>query len=141
MSDENPPRNPHEEFYRSVVATKSDEGAGALEKAIESERDSRREERFYWILALTIVLDVSSFQHLAWAAVTFIFLLEIIGLIGMAKWLGVDAVVVLLERIYSRIGMPRQLGNIIPKHGRSHDDKSRRRISTRHLCQRSTGPR
>ena len=36
MSDENRPKNLHEEFYRSVVATKSDEGAGALEKAIES---------------------------------------------------------------------------------------------------------
>ena len=106
MSDGNPPRNPYEEFYRSVVATKSDEGVGALEKAIESERDRRREERFYWILALTIVLDISSFQHLTWAPSILVFLLEIIGLIGMAKWLGVDAVVVLLE--HSRICLMRR---------------------------------
>ncbi len=108
MSDENRPKNLHEEFYRSVVATKSDEGAGALEKAIESERDSRREERFYWILALIVVIDIAAFQHLDWVPSILVFLLEIIGLIGMAKWLGVDAVAVLLERTYSRISLPRR---------------------------------
>ena len=108
MSDGNPPKNPHEELFRSVVVTKSDEGADALEKALESEQNNRREERFYWILALIVVLDVASFQHLAWTPSVLIFLLEIIGLIGMAKWLGVDVVVVLLERIYSRIDLPKR---------------------------------
>ena len=107
MSDGNLPKNPHEEFFRSVVVKKSDEGADALERALESEKDSRREERFYWILALIVVFDVASFQHLSWAHSFLVFLLEIIGLIGLAKGLGVDVVVVLLERLYSRIGLTR----------------------------------
>ena len=107
MSDEDLPKNLHKEFFRSVVVKKSDEEAAALEEAIESEYDSRREERFYWILALVVVFDVGSFQHLPWMPSVLIFLLEVIGLIGMAKWLGVDTVVVLLERIYSRISLPK----------------------------------
>ena len=107
MSDGNLPKNPHEEFFRSVVVKKSDEGADALERALESEKDSRREERFYWILALIVVFDVASFQHLSWAHSVLVFLLEIIGIIGLAKGLGVDVVVVLLERLYSRIGLTR----------------------------------
>ena len=108
MSDEEPPKNLHKEFFRSVVVRKSDEEAAALEEALESVYDSRREERFYWILALVVIFDVGSFQHLAWMPSILIFLLEVIGLIGIAKWLGVDAVVVLLERTYSRISLPRR---------------------------------
>ena len=108
MSDEEPPKNLHEELFRSVVVKKSDEEAAALQKSLESEYESRREERFYWILALIVVFDVASFQHLPWMPSVLIFLLEVIGLIGMARWLGVDAVVVLLERIYSRISLPKR---------------------------------
>ena len=96
------------EFFRSVVVKKSDEEAGcARRKPLSPNDDSRREERFYWILALVVVFDVGSFQHLPWMPSVLIFLLEVIGLIGMAKWLGVDTVVVLLERIYSRISLPK----------------------------------
>ena len=56
---------------------------------------------------LIVVFDVASFQHLSWTHSVLVFLLEIIGLIGLAKGLGVNAVVVLLERIYSRIGLTR----------------------------------
>ena len=61
MSDGKPIKNPHEEFFRSVIVKKSDEETDALEKALESEQDSRREERFYWILALIVVIDLASF--------------------------------------------------------------------------------
>lgn len=81
----------------------TDNVAAKLESDLQRERDSKREERFYWILSLVIVLNVTFFDALSnkWAIIP-IFLLEVVGLIGLADWLGVDRVKVLLEKIYSR---------------------------------------
>ena len=81
----------------------TDDVAAKLESDLQHERDSKREERFYWILALVVVLNVTFFNALTskWAIIP-IFVLELVGLIGLADWLGVDRVKVLLEKLYAR---------------------------------------
>jgi len=73
-----------------------------LEEQIQREREERRTERFFWIFALTIAFDAILFSHIGWAGSLAIFLLELIFLIGMAKWMGIDIVVVLLQRLLDK---------------------------------------
>ena len=81
----------------------TDNVAAQLESDLQQERDSRREERFYWIFCLVVVANVPLFGSMpsAWAYVP-TFLLELVLLIGLADWLGVDRVKVLLEKIYAK---------------------------------------
>jgi len=68
-----------------------------LESKLETERDGRKEERFFWIFVLIIVLDMGAFQRLGiWQAIL-IFLLELPALILLANHLGVDIAVNLLN--------------------------------------------
>lgn len=85
------------------LPTPTDDVAAKLESDLQRERDSRREERFYWIMALVIVGNVPIFNTFssAWALLPTL-LLEIVILIGLADWLGVDRVKVLLERLYAK---------------------------------------
>lgn len=77
-----------------------DETAAALEQRLLREQDARKEERFYWIVALTVVLDVLMFKFLDNGALAFFLLaIEVVTLIGVAKFLGVDGIAVFLEKI------------------------------------------
>lgn len=81
----------------------TDNVAAQLESDLQQERDSRREERFYWIFALVVVANVPIFGSMpSIAALVATFLLELVLLIGLADWLGVDRVKVLLEKIYAK---------------------------------------
>lgn len=83
----------------------------ALELALQREADSRREERLYWILVCTIFFDVATFPHLSWIAVVCVFLLEVVTLLGLARRLGNEYVVILMERLFlticDKIGLER----------------------------------
>lgn len=86
-----------------IPPSATERGAAKLEADLQTERDSRNEERFYWIFALVIIANVpilNSFES-EWAFLP-TFLLEIILLIGLADRLGVDRVKVLLEKLYSK---------------------------------------
>lgn len=77
--------------------------AATLEAQLQQERDAKREERFYWIFLCVILADCIVFKHIDdWKLITPIFLLQLIMLIGLADWLGVDRVRVLLEALYAR---------------------------------------
>ncbi|MEE9544695.1 MAG: hypothetical protein V3V55_03740 [Rhodospirillales bacterium] len=103
MSDESSnKKNSFAELFSSVSPETRDLEIGALQEAIESEKDDRREERFYWILTTVILIDLMAFPHLHWAGVIGVFLLEIVLLVGLARRLGVKGVVILLEKLFSR---------------------------------------
>jgi hypothetical protein len=80
-----------------------DESAAALEIALQREMDSRREERFYWILFCTILADMAMFPHMTWIGIICIFLLEVVALIGLAKRLGSENVSILLDHLFYSI--------------------------------------
>ncbi|MDA8232281.1 MAG: hypothetical protein M0006_13160 [Magnetospirillum sp.] len=85
----------------AVHATKLDDTAAILERQLQAEKESRKEERFFWIFAIALVMDVVLFNGIEkWQAILAIFLLEIVFLIGLAGWLGVDHVAVWLARLF-----------------------------------------
>jgi hypothetical protein len=79
-----------------------DESAATLERLLQRETDLRREERFVWVFVVTMLLDVLSFERLGTSIIP-LFLLELIFLAFMGKWLGVEAVVLPLERLFDRV--------------------------------------
>jgi hypothetical protein len=99
-----PARRPPSDFTaiaENARPTKIDESAAALERLLQRETDQRREERFVWIFAVIMLLDVIAFERLSTPTIL-LFLLELIFLVFMAKWLGVEAVVLPLERLLDR---------------------------------------
>lgn len=94
---------PRQRDSEVALPSKQDEVAANLERDLQEERDSRKEERFYWIFSVVIFANILIFNSLtsAWALLP-ILLLELVFLIGLADWLGVDRVKVLLEKIYAK---------------------------------------
>jgi hypothetical protein len=97
------PRRPDDftAISETVRPTKVDESAAALERLLQREADHRREERFAWIFVVTMLVDVIAFERLGTSSI-FLFLLEVIFLGFMGKWLGVEVVVLPLERLFDR---------------------------------------
>ena len=55
-------------------------------------------ERFTWIVGLLILLDLYFFPQMSSFGLFVIFLLELILLVPIAKWLGIQEVVTVLDR-------------------------------------------
>lgn len=86
-----------------IDPTPTDNVAAKLESDLQDERDSRMEERFYWIMALVMTGNVPLFNAFesSWALLPTL-LLELVLLIALADWLGVDRVKVPLEKLYAK---------------------------------------
>jgi hypothetical protein len=69
---------------------------------LQREADLRREERFAWIFVVTMLVDVIAFERLGTSSIP-LFLLELIFLGFMGKWLGVEAVALPIERLFDRV--------------------------------------
>ena len=88
----------------SVEPGSQDQQIAELEKALEREKDSRREERFFFIFLTTIIFDIVIFSVFPnWAGPFSILILQIIFLILLAKRLGMEEVQQLLSRILGRV--------------------------------------
>lgn len=86
-------------IWTSQPPTKVEETVAALENKLVREQDGRREERFFWIMALFMLGDATLLG--GWHVIP-VLLLQLIMLIGLAKWLGVDWVVVPMERLLDK---------------------------------------
>ena len=68
-----------------------------LETDLDSEKEERREERFTWLLAVVVLLDIIAVSAMDGSALFIpIFILELIALLGYAQKLGVDWAVKLI---------------------------------------------
>jgi hypothetical protein len=99
-----PPDQQLTQFDTTSQVTKVDESIVALETALSKEIDARKEERFAWILALSIAIDFIAFQQIGWWQATLMFLAQLILWALLAKMLGVDRAVVLIEKLFSVLG-------------------------------------
>ncbi|MEH2517815.1 type VI protein secretion system component VasF [Bradyrhizobium sp. AZCC 1610] len=79
-----------------------DESNAALEQQLQREKDERREERFIWIFVAVMLFDVLAVEKMSYAVVL-LFLLQLVFLSFVGKWLGIEAVAVPLERLFDRI--------------------------------------
>lgn len=83
---------------------KSDSQITELENKLEKEKDARKEERFIWILVVTILLNVCFFMSMnSFMGPVVIGILELIVFMSVAKKMGVEEVVSLLNRMISTI--------------------------------------
>lgn len=94
---------------KSVLESKDkvepvESAAAALEYQIEHLRTERKQERFFWLLAVTALLNVGVASIGVANEVVFL-LFSLIFLIGAAKWLEVPWIVYHLEKwLYQRLG-------------------------------------
>lgn len=88
------PSNGGGEAYEKLI-----EKADQLEEGLASEKDERREERFYWILSVALLLNVlfAKFLQNNVAFIT-LFVIQLFFLAAVARKLGVDWVVEATDR-------------------------------------------
>src|SRR4051812_21818516 len=80
--------------------TPKDEALAALESDLQQEKDSRMEERFLWVVAVAILVDVIWFRDSPNPTFPIVVLvLELIALTILARRWGVEEVSSLVERI------------------------------------------
>ena len=81
-------------------ASQKDETISALETEVSEVKERLKEERFYWLLALVIVIDMFVFTHMNnWGAPVSILFLQLLGLLAAAHKCGVDIVYSTIEKI------------------------------------------
>lgn len=71
-----------------------------LEEDLEREKDKRLEERFIWILCLTLVLDVIIFANITHIGGSLVIgALEILGLMILGKRMGIEEVSEFIDKL------------------------------------------
>jgi hypothetical protein len=73
-----------------------DSKIAALENDLQNERESRLQERFLWILALIILIDIIGFPNLGWGSGA-VFILEIVFVLVAARMCAVNGVYTFLQ--------------------------------------------
>lgn len=83
---------------RILDEAQRDEQIVRIEDDLSKEKDSRLKERFTWIVGLLVLLDLYFFAQMPSLGIFLIFLLELILLVPIAKWLEVQEVITVLDR-------------------------------------------
>ena len=79
-----------------------DENAEALQRTLQQEIGKRREERLFWIFGVVILVDFIALRGMNWIVGILIILLELILLVGLAKWLGVEWIAAPFDRLIEK---------------------------------------
>jgi len=82
--------------------TKLEFANAQLAQDLQKEKDDRKEERFGWVFAAIILLDMAVLPHLPGIVLVPILPLEVLFLIYMAKRCGIDWIVVYLDHLFRR---------------------------------------
>lgn len=83
--------------------TKNDEQIAKLQGELSAERDSRKEERFIWIILSMFFFDCFLFNNVSFWVGLLLFIFEITILMIFAKWLGIEYAVKLLKPLSNTI--------------------------------------
>lgn len=91
------------ELSLSKNLTKNDEQIAKLQGELSAERDSRKEERFIWIILSMFFFDCFLFSNVSFWMGLLLFLFEITILMIFAKWLGIEYAVKILKPLSNTI--------------------------------------
>lgn len=81
------------------------EAAARLGDELEAAKDARKEERFVWIVIVTILVDVLWFANSPNPTLPVVVLiLELVVLVVLARRMGIDDVVELIDRLLHTVG-------------------------------------
>ena len=81
-----------------------------LSDDLTQERETRREERFYWILATVTLFDCAMFPYVPWWLGLVLLVGQVAILPGIAARLGVDWAVTALDKLWGWIESKKNLG-------------------------------
>lgn len=99
------PTPPLEAALTGDGSTKSSEAQALLADQLEEAKDRRKEERFIWIVIVTLLVNVLWFKDSSNATLPIVALvLELIVLIVLAKRMGIEDVVELMDRLLHTVG-------------------------------------
>lgn len=83
---------------------KSSQAIESLENDLVAERESRREERFMWIVVLVVLANVIFLRDFNnWTGPIVIGVLQLIGLLVAARWFGVEEVQMFFDKVLQNI--------------------------------------
>jgi hypothetical protein len=68
-----------------------------IEDDLQDERDSRKEERFAWALAVIVLVDMLAFKDLSSAGDFGIIFLELILILFLGRIFGIDAIYTIIQ--------------------------------------------
>ncbi len=107
-SPNTPPSTINDDPYAALASKAEvldvDSAAAALADQLEKEQDSRKTERFYWVFGVVILITPMLIKMVDsnWYMLP-LFLFEAAFLIGIAHWLGLERVALLLEKLFHRL--------------------------------------
>lgn len=85
---------------KSEAASAPEDAMARLQAELERVNDSRREERFCWIVTVMILLNALFFERIETTGVALtLLILQLVLVFVLAKRLGVEQLVLLLNRI------------------------------------------
>lgn len=84
-------------------SSSTEEALVVTQKELEDERDSRREERFYWIAAIMVIVDLWIFPQMeTWSAPISIAFIQFLILLSLGNYLGADIIYTLTQRVIDK---------------------------------------
>ncbi len=84
-------------------ATLKDKQIAQIENDLQREKDARKEERFYWIFAIILTVDIFVFPNSSSIIGIFsLTIIELILLLGLAICLGLENISVILSNIIAK---------------------------------------
>jgi hypothetical protein len=97
------PSSGFEKLEQTAPVEPVDITAATLADNLQKEIDARKTERFFWIFACSMLAYVIAVKMMESATATAaLFVLLVVFLLGAAAWLGVDHVVILLDRVLAQ---------------------------------------
>jgi len=82
-----------------------DEQIASLEESLVKEKDARSEERFLFVLAIVILIDLMIFPSMqTWGAPVAILVLQVLLVVPLARRCGVEEAARLVDRLLEIIG-------------------------------------
>lgn len=102
-----------DDFLKLIAgkSTHKDLQIAKIENDLQKEKDSRKEERFYWIFGMLFIIDVFTLPNATSSmGVTVMILFELIFLICLAAWSGLDKISIILSNILSKL-MDKKISN------------------------------
>lgn len=88
----------------STRETTKDEQIAKIEGDLQSERDSRKQERFIWVFAIMIIFDAYFFRELSFTACIVMMVFELIFLIIIGQFWGVNEVYIVTRNVLDAVG-------------------------------------
>lgn len=90
---------------RAEPNNKTAEANAQLSEKLEDAEDGRKEERFLWIVVVVILVDVLWFKDSSNPTIPIVVLvLQLIILLVLARRMGIDGIVQLIDRILHTVG-------------------------------------